>query len=129
MKHQTIYILSIAFFILACDADNKPIFDEEAPHITILSPEDGATYEPGASLELRATIQENLELHEYSAVLRGKDGEVALTIDAGHTHEKELTIERTFKLPNLENASFTLTIKANDHEDNLETSTIAIYTH
>ena len=122
-------IAVLPFLLGACDQGNKPIFDEEAPAITILSPPDGATFEPGTSISLKVDITENLELHEYSVVLRGTTGNIALTIDAGHAHDKELSIDKEFVLPNQENTTFDLTIKANDHEDNLGSTTIQIYTN
>lgn len=128
MKTQHIILAVMSLLLVACGQDNKPIFDVEAPDITILSPTDGATFEPGASILLKVDISENLELHEYSAVLRGSSGDIAITIDAGHSHDKKLSIEKEFVMPDLEDATFDLTVKANDHEDNLGSSTIQIFT-
>ena len=129
MKQATLYLFMLSLITMACSDSNKPKLDEEAPKITILSPENGATFESGASILLNVVIEENLELHEYTAVLRGTDNETAFTVDAGHSHGKILTIEKTFKLPDLTNAAFNLTIKANDHDNNLETTTINLYTN
>ena len=120
--------LCLIILLMGCSKD-QPIYDEEAPQITIASPNEGDYYEAGAMVLLKVDIQENLELHQYSAVLRSTTSEVAFTINSGHVHGKSFEIDQQFELPELSNQEYRITVKANDHDDNLQTETITIYTH
>ena len=117
------FAFSIIFFSLlctlfvCCNKDGSPILDEEAPQITILSPKTD-TYSPGALVQLNVEITENLELHEYKIQLIPIGLNTQLTIDAGHSHEQYLLIDKQFELPNL-GSSMTLVVEAEDHDGNI----------
>lgn len=112
---------------VSCSKDERPMIDEEAPQISILSPK-ADTYSPGALVQLNVEITENLELHEYKIQLIPKELNTQLTIAAGHSHEQYLLIEKQFELPNL-GSSMTLVVEAEDHDGNIGREEMTLFIH
>ena len=121
----SILIGIFALFVISCEHD-MPQFDEEAPRIQIISPRSETSFEVGEQIVMELELQENNELHEFSAVLRGQDVDTAFTIMSGHLHDAEISMQETFELP-LESGTYKLTVKANDHDGNIGTESIIIY--
>ncbi|MFW5659712.1 MAG: DUF4625 domain-containing protein, partial [Bacteroidota bacterium] len=83
MKFQPIFNLwAIALFSLlfvtACDDSDDPEPDTTKPVITVSQPTEGATVQAGTSMELNASITDDIEVSEVQVVIHdGFDG---------HTH-------------------------------------------
>ena len=132
--HKTKCDLSIQIFaliglmvLLSC-SKNTAEFDTEAPSITIVSPTAEASFSAGENIPIQIDLQENNELHEFSAVVRGENVDTAFTVLSGHLHSRNTEVTESFQLP-IENATYTLTVKASDHDNNLASETIIIYSN
>lgn len=133
MNRQSIRIffftIGISLFFVCCNKEGDgPIIDKEAPNITIQSPEENARFEAGSLMQVMVDIEENLELHEYTILLKAVNTDVVLIVDAGHSHSKMLRIEKEVQLPSVQNQQYQLMVEATDHDANTQTAVVNFYT-
>ncbi|MEZ4984040.1 MAG: hypothetical protein R2795_03220 [Saprospiraceae bacterium] len=126
MKTVNFYGLFLSLTLLACEKEQMPLTDTTAPEIQILSPADGDRISTSA-IGIVVEILENQELHEYSVVIRNKDRSYARTVAQGHAHTNDLTIDQEWIITPHTRDTFTLTVKANDHNGNQGSSQIEFF--
>jgi len=121
-------LLLMFTFSMACQKDDAPQVDTAAPVITIVSPTDGHSITPGSALRVVVDVQENQELHEYNVVIRNADRSYARTLTEGHLHATAFTIEADWTVPDMPGDTFTITVKASDHNGNQGMAKVAVFT-
>lgn len=118
--------------LFSCDKTDEPMTDESGPAISLLSPTVDQTFTSGDTVEIRATVEDNDELHDVSAILtRTHNGsEVIVWEFDTHTHEQIYTLSYDYvvEVPGMHN-DFELVIEANDHNGNLSTNTFSFHVH
>lgn len=114
---RTLLLLSLSLMILACDSENQPQVDLQAPIIEILTDVANATIPSNRPIPVEVYIQENQSLHHYSIILRSADRSLIEVLASGHLHETDFHFIDTLHLPN-QVQEYSLTVKASDHNDN-----------
>lgn len=124
MLKKTTFLLPVLFGLLAFSAC-KEDKDDEAPTISVASPQDHTEYEPGESIQVKATFSDNEELSEYK---------IDLHVAGDHSHKRESewdyettgaltgtnqTIELTIDIPaDTEHGEYHLNVECLDKEGN-----------
>lgn len=111
--------------LTACEQAAGPREDLEPPTIAIIAPQPGQVLAKDQSLPIAIELSENQELHEYSVVVRSDDDSLAETVALGHEHGTYLLLEDSLLLPWQAGMTYRLTVKANDHNDNLASESVA----
>lgn len=126
---RTTFLLAIlALAATACQKDDAPQVDTAAPVINIVAPSDGHSITPGSALRVVVDVQENQALHEYNVVIRNADRSYARTLAEGHLHATAFTIEADWTVPEMPGDTFTITVKASDHNGNQGMAKVAVFT-
>ncbi len=124
-KWNNFLIVLVLLIVISCSKQDA-VYDNEAPQIQILEPFPEAMLTSNETINLQLEITENNELHEYAAVIRGQDVDTSFTLMSGHLHDQSASLRASFILP-IPNATYKLTVKASDHDDNLASESIIIY--
>jgi MYXO-CTERM domain-containing protein len=100
---------------------NEP--DVEPPSGEIVEPADGAEFEAGASVDLRAIVDDNYGGFGWSFRIE-KDGEVAYD-EVDYEREVDAEYRAALNLVNLEPGAYTATVTVMDHGDMTSSHTVS----
>lgn len=129
----TIFILTLLLTmgLFSCGKD-EPMEDDNKPVVTILSPSASDTYVSGDTVQIRAMITDNDELHEITASLNrthnGSTEEVWTFDEHSHTGTYELVGSYVVAVPGMGN-DFELTVNASDHNANMGAASVSFHVH
>lgn len=135
MKKNKFGVLLVCFLTLnilltACNEDTNNGQDEEAPIISISSPTTTDTYVSGDTLQIKALITDNDQLHDMGATLtRTHNNEtVEVWTYSNHSHANTYDMSETYviEVPGMHN-DFELTIWADDHNGNMGSETVSFH--
>lgn len=128
---KCVYLSSMVAIMLVmlwgCQKENEPQFDLAAPSINIVQPIADENYSAGQEVLLYVEFSENQELHDYSIVIRNADRSFTKTIVEGHSHNRIYVVDTNFVLPENHNQTYTITVKATDHNENLASEQILLF--
>lgn len=85
MKTKIISLSLMAISLAACNKEDDPKEDKQAPTVTILAPDDTTAYMSGMTMPLKAEISDNDELHEVSLEVT----DLTDTVELFHMHVHE----------------------------------------
>ncbi|MEL6969688.1 MAG: DUF4625 domain-containing protein [Bacteroidota bacterium] len=122
--------LSVIVLILlaaACQKEDAPQVDLSAPVIDIVEPLNEQQLTSGQQVRLLVRIEENQELHDYSVIVRNEDRSFNQTLAGGHLHTTAHLIDQYFDLPELTQQTYTITVKAADHNGNFAAEQVVLY--
>lgn len=92
MRKRIFITLLAAFATLQTGCDSGESIDSEKPEIEILSPQDGAAFEPGGAIDFHAKFSDNIALGSYRI-------EIHLNSD-GHSHGRLAEAGQPFEYEN-----------------------------
>ena len=126
LKFSYITLITFSALFVSCNSSDSPIIDQEAPLINIISPQTDINYDPGSMVLLMVEITENLELHEYAVMLKHEETNTKILLEAGHSHEKTILIEKEIQIPNFNVGHLLLIVEAEDHDGNFRKEQIQL---
>ena len=128
MKTNLIGLAAMAILPLfsACEKDNGPEEDTEAPVIALSSPSTGAVYASGDPIAVVFRITENDELHTWDIELRRASDQSLLTSTGEHNHASVLDVNASISASVGEPTNCLVRIIAEDHNGNVAQEEVAI---
>ncbi|MCB0571315.1 MAG: hypothetical protein KDC66_16200 [Phaeodactylibacter sp.] len=103
----------------ACSKDGAtPSFDEAAPVVKVLSPQENDVFPKGASIPITIQFADELGLHAYFVYMMNESTGQPSLVEKKHIHAKTWVVEQEYQLPGGDSGPFRLDIEATDHEFN-----------
>ncbi|MBI1191991.1 MAG: DUF4625 domain-containing protein [Bacteroidetes bacterium] len=121
-----IALLAVLPLLPACQKENGPQEDTEAPVISLSSPSTGAVYASGDPIPVVFRITENDELHTWDIELRRASDQSLLTSTGEHDHATVLDINANISASVGEPTNCLVRIIAEDHNGNTAEREVAI---
>lgn len=132
MKTKTILLYMAAAMVAtfySCDKEENKT-DTDAPVIEIIEPVIGTTYMSGDTVFIHASMTDNDELHEISALINrtymGLTDTVWTFATHSHTASYDLYGYYVIEVPGMHN-DFELFVTASDHNENESTQTFSFH--
>lgn len=108
----------LLFFVFGCKKS-----DEISPEIVVTSPQQNQVFSPGQTVTIKATITDNVGLHMIHVVAVDNTGGHWVHSE-DHIDGKSFEVNKAF-IAN-PGKTYTITIDATDHDDNIATKEVIV---
>lgn len=129
LKHIISLTLIIGMGLVGCEKDPAMI-DEDVPVIDLISPNSGAMFMDGDTMQIHAEITDNDQVHEIMAhITREHMGQIdTVWTLLTHSHVSTFSLYESYiiETSGMHN-NFELVITASDHNENLGEKTYAFH--
>lgn len=141
MKQNKYSTIILAFFLVASMAlvssckkndDDNTTSPTETFSMSVSSPEEGATFHNGATVNINAEISNDTEMHAYEVkiVNKSNNNEVVFSKQEEHMHSKTYTISESWVNNVTMHSDMELEITVYiDHEGNTKTKSVHFHCH
>lgn len=130
-----LFLLVVGFILLfsACEKDhdhNHDVVDTEKPVINLSTPRVKDTFKNGDTIRIAGTVTDNESLHVLTVEIKNNATNAVLFTESPTVHDLlTYTLATRWKANVSMHTDATLTITAQDHDNNVSTKTTSIHIH
>lgn len=120
VSHSLIFLFTCLFF--SCTKRTGP----NEPVITITFPTDTTTINAGDTIEIKGTLSDNIDLHEFYLTIKNNNTDALVAYDNPYVHGGKTYPFNYFWITG-DSAIYTLSLKVLDHENHSTTKEVLLH--